>query len=66
MVGNGNEFCIERLLQMFKILDGIPEKQLVLDAVLGQVFRIGVIIARIKEVLVAEILVDIVAVPERS
>ena len=66
MVGNGNELRIKRLLQMFKIFNGISEKQLVFDTVLGQILRIGIVIARIKEILVAKILIDVVAIPKRA
>ena len=66
VVGNGNELRIKRLLQMFKIFNGISEKQLVFDTVLGQILRIGIVIARIKEILVAKILIDVVAIPKRA
>ena len=66
VVGNGNELRIKRLLQMFKIFNGISEKQLVFDTVLGQILRIGIIIARIKEILVAKVFINVVAIPKRA
>ena len=67
MVGNRNELRVERLLQAFKIFDGISKHVLVIEAILEGVAAVLLSeVAGIKEIVVAPLFIGCISIPETT